>query len=103
VAPVRNSPDKKITEGGLAANYRLYNLGNNKPVELLYFISVLEGLIGKKAVTRMLPKQPGDVDVTCADIDNAARDLAYTPRTTLEQGLKQFVVWFMQYYGYKKK
>lgn len=102
VVPDRNNPDKSNTQAGMAENYRLYNLGNNKPVDLMYFISLLEELIGKRAVTRMLPKQPGDVDVTFADIDSATRDLAYTPRTTLEQGLKKFVVWFMQYHGYKK-
>ena len=82
--------------------YRLYNLGNHKPVELMYFIAMLEELIGKKAVIRMLPRQPGDVDVTYADIDSAVRDLGYAPGTTLEQGLKKFVDWFMHYYGDSK-
>ena len=83
-------------------SYRLYNLGNNKPVDLMYFISVLESLLGKKAVTRMLPRQPGDVEVTYADIDISARDLGFAPRTTLEEGLKKFIEWYRNYYGNRK-
>jgi UDP-glucuronate 4-epimerase len=98
----RNTAHGKNSGQAMAKNCRLYNLGNNKPVDLMYFISVLETLIGKKAVITMLPKQPGDIEVTCADIDNTVRELGYAPGTTLEQGLKNFVEWFMHYYGYKK-
>jgi UDP-glucuronate 4-epimerase len=80
-------------------NYRLYNLGNNKPMKLMYYISILEKLIGKKAVINMLPMQPGDMQDTCANIENAVSDLGYTPYTNVETGLEKFVKWYKEYYG----
>lgn len=78
--------------------YRLYNLGNNKPVELLHFISVLEELIGKKAEKRMLPMQEGDMESTCADIESSIEDFGFRPVTSVEAGLGKFVDWYKEYY-----
>lgn len=82
-----------------ADNYQLYNLGNRTSTKLMYYISVLEKLIGKKAVTNMLPMQPGDMPDTCADIGSTSRDLEYTPRTDIEKGLGKFVNWYREYHG----
>ena len=79
--------------------YRLYNLGNNKPVELMYYIHILEELLGKKAIKNMLPLQKGDIPVTWADIDKTIVELGFSPATAIEQGLKEFVDWYKNYYG----
>lgn len=82
------------------APYRVLNLGNNQPVELGYFIEVLEQLLEKKAVKEYVSMQPGDVYKTCANI-NAAFDLfEFEPRTKIEQGLESFVRWYIDYYGH---
>ena len=80
------------------APYRIYNIGNNQPVELLHFIEVLEDCLGKKAEKRMLPIQAGDVPVTYADIDDLVRDTGFTPSTTIGDGLRRFVEWYNEYY-----
>jgi UDP-glucuronate 4-epimerase len=80
------------------APYRLYNIGNNKPVELLYYIEVLENCLGKKAEKNMLPMQPGDVQATYADVDDLVRDVGYKPATTVEEGIARFVEWYRDYY-----
>lgn len=80
------------------APYRLYNIGNNKPVELLKFIEIVEKKIGKKAVMEMLPMQPGDVPATCADVDDLMRDTGFAPNTALEIGVSRFIDWFRGYY-----
>ena len=69
---------------------------------MLHFITVLETLIGKKAVIRMREAQPGDMAVTYADIDKTTKELGYLPGTTVEQGLEKFMAWFMTYYRYNK-
>ncbi len=81
------------------APYRLYNIGNNNPVELLSFIEVIEDCIGRKAVKNFLPMQPGDVPATYADVDDLMRDVGFKPSTPLEEGLKKFVKWYKEYYG----
>lgn len=81
------------------APYRLYNLGNNEPVELLHFIKVLEGCLGKKAEKNLLPMQAGDVQATYADIDDLVRDVGYRPATPVEQGLANFVAWYHEFHG----
>lgn len=83
-------------------NFRLYNLGNNDPVKLMDYIAILEKLIGKKAIMNMLPRQPGDMPVTYADIDKTRSDLGYSPTTGIEQGLKTFVDWYMEYHEVSK-
>ena len=77
-----------------AAAYRLYNLGNHQPVKLLHLIEVLEGCLGRKAAKQFLPMQPGDVVATYADIDDLARDVDFAPRTSIEDGVEQFVRWY---------
>jgi UDP-glucuronate 4-epimerase len=79
--------------------HRLYNLGNNQPVSLLQFISVLENCLGVPAQKEFLPMQPGDVPATYADIDDLMRDTGFRPNTPLEVGLAQFVDWYRDYYG----
>ena len=78
--------------------HKIYNLGNNKPVELKYFVSTLEKLLGKKAVIENLPMQTGDVYQTFADIDNTAKNLGFKPKTSIEDGLEKFVRWYKDYY-----
>jgi UDP-glucuronate 4-epimerase len=81
------------------APYRLYNIGNNTPVELLRFIEVLEGALGRKAQRNFLPLQPGDVPATCADVDDLMADTGFRPATPIEEGIVRFVAWYREYYG----
>jgi UDP-glucuronate 4-epimerase len=85
--------------GSSNAPYRLYNIGNHQPVELLEFIGALETALGRKAEKRLLPMQPGDVPATCADVAELQRDIGFRPTTTCEEGLRRFVAWYRQYYG----
>lgn len=80
------------------APYRLYNIGNNQPVELLRFIAVLEKCLGRTAEKNMLPLQPGDVPETYADIDDLMRDVGFKPATPIETGIARFVEWYREYY-----
>lgn len=82
-----------------SAPYRVYNIGNNKPVELLYFIQVLEDCLDKKAVLNLLPPQPGDVIETFADIDELVAKTGFKPQTPIEQGMKRFVDWYKDYFN----
>jgi UDP-glucuronate 4-epimerase len=81
------------------APYRIYNIGNNKPVELMRYIKVLEQSLGKKAKLEMLPMQPGDVPATMADVSALEADIGYRPKTTVEEGVPRFVEWYRSYYG----
>ncbi len=81
------------------APYRLYNIGNNNPVELMKFIGVLEDCLGKKAEKNFLPMQPGDVPETYADVDDLTEDAGFKPSTPIEEGIKKFVDWYREYYG----
>lgn len=78
--------------------YRLYNIGNNNPVELLHLIEVLEDALGAKAEKRFLPLQPGDVPATFADVDDLARDAGFAPATPIEEGVHRFVNWYRERY-----
>jgi len=78
--------------------YRLFNIGNNKPVKLMHFINTLEKHIGKKATKEFLPMQKGDVYRTYADISDLEKRIAYKPNTTIEEGLSKFVQWYNAYY-----
>ncbi len=80
------------------APYRLYNIGNNQPVELRHYIAVLEDCLGKKAEQNLLPLQPGDVPDTYANVEDLIRDVDYKPATSVEDGIKRFVEWYMEYY-----
>jgi UDP-glucuronate 4-epimerase len=85
--------------GTSRAPYRLYNIGNDRPVELLRCIEVLEECLGRPAKKNLLPLQPGDVPATRADIADLARDFGYRPQTTIEEGVARFVEWYRAYYG----
>ena len=85
--------------GTSRAPYRLYNIGNNEPVELLRFIRVLEECLGRKAEMNLLPMQDGDVPDTYADVDDLIRDTGYRPCTPIETGVARFVEWYKDYYG----
>jgi UDP-glucuronate 4-epimerase len=80
------------------APYRVYNIGNQRPVTLLRYIEVLEECLGRKAVMNMKPMQLGDVPDTWADVDALARDVGYSPTTGLEEGVRRFVDWYLEYY-----
>lgn len=84
--------------GTSKAPYKVYNIGNNKPVELLDFIKVLEEYLGKKAEKNFLPLQPGDVPETCADVEDLMRDVGFRPDTPITTGLARFVEWYRSYY-----
>ncbi len=81
------------------APYRIYNLGNQRPVTLLRYIEVLEKCLGRKARRNLQPMQPGDVRDTWADVASLTRDVGYRPRTELEEGVRRFVDWYLAYYG----
>ena len=90
-------PASPARDGKPTAPYRIYNIGNNQPVDLLEFIRVLERHIGRAARLKLLPMQPGDVLETYADIADLTRDTGFKPSTTIEQGLGAFVDWYRQY------
>lgn len=81
-----------------AAPYRVYNIGNGQPVELLHYIEVLEHCLGKKAERTLLPMQPGDVPDTCAEVSALATAVGYQPSTPVEVGVANFVRWYRDYY-----
>ena len=80
------------------APYRIYNIGNNSPVQLSHYIAVLEDCLGRKAIKNLLPLQPGDVPDTSADVQDLERAVGYKPATTVEQGVRAFVDWYRAYY-----
>ncbi|HEY9178965.1 MAG TPA: NAD-dependent epimerase [Flavipsychrobacter sp.] len=99
--PPAAAPAKKGTLLDISesfAPYRLYNIGNHKPVQLKEFVSVLEELIGKKAIVENLPMQPGDMFETYADIDDLTAAVGFAPQVDIRTGLKEFVDWYKDYY-----
>ncbi len=84
--------------GSSYAPYRIYNIGNNSPVELMHFIETLERCLGKRAEKRLLPIQAGDVPATYADVDDLMRDTGFKPATSIEEGVSRFVEWYRHYY-----
>ncbi|CAL1238964.1 NAD-dependent epimerase [Candidatus Methylocalor cossyra] len=86
--------------GTSRAPYRLYNIGNHQPIELMYFIEVLERCLGRRAEKNFLPMQSGDVPATYADVEDLVRDVGYAPKTPIEVGIANFVAWYKDYYGY---
>lgn len=88
--------DKPATS---SAPYRIYNIGNNQSVDLLYAISLLEKELGIEAKRNYMPMQAGDVEATCADIDEIAKAVGYVPSTSIEAGIKKFVEWYRRQYG----
>lgn len=81
------------------APYKVYNIGNNQPIELLQLIEVLEDALGKKAIKNFLPIQPGDVPTTYADVDALMQDVDFKPNTPIEVGVGRFVDWYRSYYN----
>ena len=98
-APDPNHDPKSPTPGTSSAPYRVYNIGNHQPVELLRYIEVLEDCLGRKAERRLLPMQPGDVPDTWADVEALHRDVGYSPSTPVEVGVARFVEWYRDYHG----
>lgn len=84
--------------GTSTAPWRVYNIGNNQPVELLYMIETLEKSLGKKGVKNMLPMQPGDVPATYANVDDLVQDVGFRPETSIETGIQRFVDWYRGWY-----
>ncbi|MGH8227300.1 MAG: NAD-dependent epimerase [Steroidobacteraceae bacterium] len=84
------------------APFRIYNIGNHRPVELMRYIELIEECLGRKAEKHFLPMQLGDVPGTFADIDDLTADTGYQPTTSVEVGVKRFVEWFCEYYGYRR-
>lgn len=89
-----NSPDPSSS----FAPYRLYNIGNNRPVDLMEYIEVLEEQLGRKAVRNLLPMQAGDVPATCADVDDLTAAVGFRPATPITEGIRRFVAWYREYY-----
>jgi len=81
------------------APYRLYNIGNNNPVELMHLISTLEQQLGRVAEKRMMDIQPGDVPATYADVEALVQDVGFAPKTPIEVGVRNFIAWYREYYG----
>ena len=79
------------------APWRIYNIGNNNPVEVLEVVRILEQEIGKKAIRELVPMQPGDVPATYADVDELMLDVGFKPSTTIAEGVKNFIAWFNEY------
>lgn len=85
--------------GSSSAPYRVYNLGNDQPVQLLRFIELLEQHLGRSVEKRLLPMQPGDVPDTWADVSALRRDVGYAPQTSIEDGVAKFVAWYREYFN----
>jgi len=88
---------------GGSAPARIYNVGNNRPEDLMHVVAVLEKELGREAVKEMLPMQPGDVMETYADIDDLARDVGFRPQTSIEDGIRGFVAWYRDHYSLAAK
>jgi UDP-glucuronate 4-epimerase len=89
-----NTPDSATSY----APYKLYNIGNNNPVELMKYIEVIENCLGRKAQKNLLPLQAGDVPATYADVDDLIKDVGFKPSTPVEEGIRKFVEWYRDYY-----
>lgn len=88
-----------VPQGGNAeAPARIYNVGNHHPEDLMRVVAVLEKELEREAIKEMLPMQPGDVAETFADIDDLVRDVGFRPQTSIEDGIREFVVWYREYY-----
>ncbi|MEM7725405.1 MAG: NAD-dependent epimerase [Cyanobacteria bacterium P01_A01_bin.45] len=83
--------------------YRVYNIGNNKPIALEKFIEIIEKALGQSAKKNYLPMQPGDVPITYADLTDLMEDVGFQPKTSVEEGISKFVQWYREYYGQYSK
>ena len=91
-------PKKNPNPSYSSAPYKIYNIGNNSPVKLMDFIGAIENVLGVKIKKKMLPLQSGDVPKTFANVEDLIRDVDYKPQTSIEEGIKQFLNWFKEYY-----
>lgn len=96
--PHELAPEETLNPGTSTAPYRIYNLGNHQPIELIRFIEVLEDKLGMKAEKTLLPLQPGDVLETYADVEDLVREVGFQPNTPIEVGIERFVAWYRSYY-----
>jgi UDP-glucuronate 4-epimerase len=98
-APQESEAAPTPDPGSSAAPWRVYNIGNNSPVELLEVVRLLEEAIGKKAIRELAPMQPGDVPATYADVDDLMREVDFKPKTPIAEGINRFVAWYKEYHG----
>jgi UDP-glucuronate 4-epimerase len=96
-SPNPKSSGETPDPGSSAAPWRVYNIGNNNPVELLEVVRLLEQAIGKKAKRELMPMQPGDVAATYADVDDLTRDVGFKPATDIKTGIDRFIAWYLEY------
>jgi len=97
--PDANWSSEEPNPSSSSAPYRLYNIGNHTPIELVEFIATIEAAVGRRANIRFKGMQPGDVTNTFADVEELQRDVGFAPATTLEHGIARFVEWYRNYYG----
>ena len=100
VTGIMNMLNNPPADNGKGAHYKIYNIGNNSPEKLMYFVEILEKELGKTAQKEFLPMQPGDVYQTYADVSELTKDFGFKPSTSLQEGLAEFVKWFRVYYHY---
>ncbi|TFV34840.1 NAD-dependent epimerase [Bradyrhizobium frederickii] len=98
-APGQQAPTDAPNPSRSAAPWKIYNIGNNRPEQLMNVVSLLEQKLGRVATKEMLPMQPGDVPATYADVDDLMRDIDFRPSTSAEEGISRFVDWYREYYG----
>jgi UDP-glucuronate 4-epimerase len=91
-------PDDNLDPSTSSAPWRIYNIGNNRPVEVPRVVTLLEQELGRKAKIELVPMQPGDVPETCADIDDLMREVGFRPVTSIEDGVRKFVAWYRDYH-----
>ena len=99
--PLTSAHTKPDPSSSNIAPYKIYNIGNSNPVKLMDYIEYLEKLLGKKANKEFLPIQPGDVPNTYADVSDLVRDIGYKPATKVEDGMREFIQWYKEFYGVK--
>lgn len=100
--PQAQLPLSENADSTAPSPYKIYNIGNNNPVELMTFIHVIEDALGKTAKTNLLPMQPGDVPSTYADVDELIQDVGFKPTTPITEGIQRFVSWYQEYYNTPK-
>ena len=98
-APTPVAAEEPLAPNNSTAPHRLYNIGSNKPIDLLRFIELIEENLNRRAKKNFLPLQPGDVPETCADIAPLARDFGYRPSTPVATGVARFITWYLDYFG----
>ena len=98
--PIRTdaAPGTDLDPARSAAPWRIYNVGNSTSVEVSRIVELLERELGRKAITKLAPMQPGDVAETCADVDDLMRDAGFRPSTSIEQGVRRFAEWYREYH-----